>query len=38
MGDYDTVTSDATGANAGFFNTFQMQTNGNPDVFGFKVQ
>lgn len=37
MGDYDTVTSDSTGANAGFFNTFQIQTNGNPDVFGFKV-
>ena len=36
MGDYDTVTSDATRANAGFFNTFQIQTNGNPDVFGFK--
>ena len=36
MGDYDTVTSDATGANTGFFNTFQIQTNGNPDVFGFK--
>jgi hypothetical protein len=38
MGDYDTVTADATGANAGFFNTFQIQTNGNPDVFGFKVR
>ena len=37
MGDYDTVTSDSTGANSGFFNTFQIQTNGNPDVFGFKV-
>ena len=37
MGDYDTVTADATGANAGFFNTFQIQTNGNPDVFGFKA-
>jgi hypothetical protein len=37
MGDYDTVSSDTTGANAGFFNTFQIQTNGNPDVFGFRV-
>lgn len=37
MGDYDTVSSDATGANAGFFSTFQIQTNGNPDVFGFRV-
>jgi len=36
MGDYDAVTSDATRANAGFFNTFQIQSNGNPDVFGFK--
>jgi hypothetical protein len=38
MGDYDTVTADSTGANSGFFNTFQIQTNGNPDVFGFKVR
>lgn len=37
MGDYDTVTTDATRANGGFFNTFQIQTKGNPDVFGFKV-
>jgi len=37
MGDYDTVSSDATGKNAGFFSTFQIQTNGNPDVFGFRV-
>jgi len=37
MGDYDTVTSDVTGANTGFYNTFQIQRNGNPDVFGFKM-
>ena len=37
MGDYDTVSSDGTGANKGFFSTFQIQTNGNPDVFGFRV-
>jgi hypothetical protein len=37
MGDYDTVSSDTSGANGGFFNTFQIQTNGNPDVFGFRV-
>lgn len=37
MGDYDTVTSDVTGANAGFYNTFQIQRNGNPDVFGFRM-
>jgi hypothetical protein len=38
MGDYDTVSSDATGANAGFFNTFQVQTNTNPDVFGMRLK
>jgi hypothetical protein len=37
LGDYDTVSTDATRANPGFFNTFQMLTKGNPDVFGFKV-
>lgn len=37
MGDYDTVSSDALGAHAGFFNSFQVQTNGNPDVFGFRL-
>jgi hypothetical protein len=37
MGDYDTVSSDDTGANVGFFSTFQIQTNGNPDVFGFRM-
>ncbi len=38
MGDYDAVTTDNTGANAGFFNTFQVQTNGNPDVFATRFQ
>jgi hypothetical protein len=38
MGDYDTVGSDATGANSGFFNTFQIQTNTNPDVFGMRLK
>jgi hypothetical protein len=38
MGDYDTVSADPTGANAGFFSTFQIVTRGNPDVFGFELQ
>jgi hypothetical protein len=38
MGDYDAVSSDATGKHQGFFNTFQVQTNTNPDVFGKMVQ
>lgn len=37
LGDYDTVTTDATRSNPGFFNTFQMLSKGNPDVFGFKL-
>jgi len=37
-GDYDTVSSDVTGANSGFFNTFQIQTNTNPDVFGMRLK
>jgi hypothetical protein len=36
MGDYDGVSSDATGVNPGFFSTFQVQTNTNPDVFGMR--
>ena len=36
MGDYDVVTSDRTGANLGFFNSFEMVTNTNPDVYGFR--
>jgi hypothetical protein len=38
MGDYDAVSVDATGANAGFFSTFQIQTNTNPDVFGTRLK
>jgi hypothetical protein len=38
MGDYDAVSVDATGANAGFFSTFQIQTNTNPDVFGMRLK
>lgn len=34
MGDYDVVTSDRTGLNLGFFNSFQSVTNTNPDVYG----
>jgi hypothetical protein len=37
MGDYDAVSVDATGVNAGFFSTFQIQTNTNPDVFGMRL-
>lgn len=36
-GDYDTVSSDATGANSGVFSTFQIQTNTNPDVYGMQL-
>jgi hypothetical protein len=38
MGDYDTVTTDATAAFPGFFSTFQIQTNSNPDVFGMRLK
>jgi hypothetical protein len=38
MGDYDAVSVDATGVNAGFFSTFQIQTNTNPDVFGMRLK
>jgi hypothetical protein len=38
MGDYDAVSSDGTGTNPGFFNTFQVQSNTNPDVFGVRIQ
>src|SRR5882724_1068050 len=38
MGDYDAVSVDATGANDGFFSTFQIQTNTNPDVFGTRLK
>ncbi len=38
MGDYDVVSSDVTGANRGFFSTFQIQNNTNPDVFGVRIE
>jgi len=38
MGDYDAVSSDATGMRTGFFSTFQVQNNLNPDVFGTRIQ
>lgn len=34
LGDYDGLSSDASGANPGFFTTFQVQLSGNPDVVG----
>jgi hypothetical protein len=37
MGDYDTVSSEATGRHSGFFNTFQVQINSNPDVYGLRL-
>jgi hypothetical protein len=36
MGDYDALTSDFLLQNGGFFGTFQIQDNGNPDVVGTK--
>jgi hypothetical protein len=36
MGDYDAMTSDFLLQNSGFFGTFQVQDNGNPDVVGTK--
>lgn len=38
MGDYDAVSSDTTGAHPGFFSSFQIQTNLNPDVFGTRLK
>lgn len=38
MGDYDAVSSDITGARTGFFNSFQVQTNTNPDVYGIRLK
>jgi len=38
MGDYDAVSSDITGSRAGFFNSFQIQTNTNPDVYGIRLK
>jgi hypothetical protein len=37
IGDYDTVNTDSTKANLGFFNICQIQTNQNPDVCGFEL-
>lgn len=34
FGDYDGVSTDASGANPGFFSTLQVQVLGNPDIFG----
>ncbi len=34
FGDYDGVSSDASGASPGFFSTFQTQVSGNPDIVG----
>lgn len=36
IGDYDALTSDFLLRNDGFFGTFEIQTNGNPDVFAKK--
>ncbi len=33
IGDYDTLTSDALGMNSGFLGAFEIQEQGNPDVF-----
>lgn len=34
MGDYDAVSADRMGSQTGFFSTFQVDINSNPDVFG----
>jgi hypothetical protein len=34
FGDYDIVSSDSTGANTGFFSTFQTQSAGDPNIVG----
>jgi hypothetical protein len=36
IGDYDAITSDFLRGSDGFFGTFEIQTNGNPDVFAKK--
>ena len=38
LGDYDAVSADATGAHPGFFSSFQILTNLNPDVFGTRLK
>jgi hypothetical protein len=37
IGDYDALTSDFLGASDGFFGSFEIQNNGNPDVVGKKI-
>lgn len=37
MGDYEGVSSEATRSRPGFFSSFQVQRNGNPDVFGSRL-
>ena len=34
LGDYDGLSSDASGASPGFYTTFQTQASGNPDIVG----
>ena len=36
IGDYDALTSDALGINAGFFGAFEIENGGNPDVYARK--
>jgi hypothetical protein len=36
IGDYDEITDDFLLGSDGFFGTFEIQTNGNPDVFAKK--
>jgi hypothetical protein len=38
IGDYDAVSSDYLLQNSGFFSSFEVQTNGNPDVVGAKFR
>ena len=37
MGDYDGASADVVGTNSGFFNSFQIQSQQNGDVYGMKV-
>jgi len=36
IGDYDALASDFLLENGGFYGTFEIQTNGNPDIFAKK--
>ena len=38
MGDYDATTADLTGMHEGFFTSFQVQVDQNPDVYGALVR